>query len=404
MPYIFHAVSPVCLDGLRFFNYLSNFVCAAARLLCGWQFVPHGNAIGQLTIFAGNCEQLSLFAANFWRATLWWRLRISFLGLREMALRGLCRVILAQDLVKIAETWIQDLVRGGFTEFSLHLVLGLRCRGQLIDCQSSSFFSLVHFLELKFCGSQNGERVYGSFLSRMNVLRDISSFSLVATIASILGEGPRKAREWPRCVLILSWSTAVSLLDHHAHLMPLWLGCRPCVDHHALLLWCFRTHRRARARLQLLLPQIFGSRCGKSTSRLRQVIVSGRILILWDALNVARSAEIVEFVGAALFARQNQRHGLIVVDSCIDIRHRHSSQRHRDLHIRVHQVICQGGFIVFASAVLLGEIFICIYTRSFGLILRVCVAVKRHRILTPLLAAWLRRLQIPELLIVKSLF
>lgn len=112
-----------------------------------------------------------------------------------MALRGLCRVILAQDLVKIAETWIQDLVRGGFTEFSLHLVLGLRCRGQLIDCQSSSFFSLVHFLELKFCGSQNGERVYGSFLSRMNVLRDISSFSLVATIASILGEGPRKARE-----------------------------------------------------------------------------------------------------------------------------------------------------------------------------------------------------------------
>ena len=112
-----------------------------------------------------------------------------------MALRGLYRVILAQDLVKIAETWIQDLVRGGLTDCWLHLVLGLRCGGQLIDCQSSSFFSLVHFLELKFCGSQNGERVQCSFLSRINALGDISSFSLIATIASILGEGPRKARE-----------------------------------------------------------------------------------------------------------------------------------------------------------------------------------------------------------------
>ena len=112
-----------------------------------------------------------------------------------MALRGLYRVILAQDLVKIAETRIQDLVRGGFLARWLHLVLVLRKRGQLIDCQSSSFFSLIKFLELKFCGSQNGERVRSSFLRRMSALGASSSFILIATIASILGKGPREARE-----------------------------------------------------------------------------------------------------------------------------------------------------------------------------------------------------------------
>ena len=166
--------------------------------------------------------------------------------------------------------------------------------------------------------------------------------------------------------------------------MPLWLGCRPCVDHHGLLLWCFRADRGARARLQLLLPQIFGSRCGKSTSRLRQVIVSGGVLALWDALTVARSAVVIEFVIAALFARQNQRHGLIDVDSCIDIGHRRSSQRHRGLHIRVDQV---SRFIVFGTAVLFGEAFSCNNTYPLELFLRIGVAVKRHRILAPLLTA-----------------
>ena len=83
--------------------------------------------------------------------------------------------------------------------------------------------------------------------------------------------------------------------------MSLWLRRGPCVDYHGLLL-CFLCAIRWRARLQLLLSQISVSFRENSTHWLRQVIISGDIRVLWDALTVAGPAEVVEFVTAALFA------------------------------------------------------------------------------------------------------
>ena len=109
-------------------------------------------------------------------------------------MRGFYLAILAQDLVKIAEARVQDLVGDRLLGWWLHPMLELRCRRRLIYSQSSSFLRLVHFLELKFCGSQNGVRELCRLFMRMIALGSIG-LGLIATAASILDKGGRVARQ-----------------------------------------------------------------------------------------------------------------------------------------------------------------------------------------------------------------
>ena len=99
---------------------LSVVVVLAWWFATVWDFIaPNRDAIGQLTIFAGNCKQLPRISAIFRCAT---SLRWNWVCFRDnKLLSGLYRAILAQYLVKIAKARVEHLIGEGLVPRGRHL-------------------------------------------------------------------------------------------------------------------------------------------------------------------------------------------------------------------------------------------------------------------------------------------